>query len=324
MRITLSLAAALLALSPIALALAVEHPSRLYATPVPLDADDPGRVRIGALRYLGGWQLASDERRFGGISALIAEHGRFIGIGDAGSIMRFQIDARGRSIGSTVVPLEQGPGTGGRKSDRDAESATRDPATGRIWIGFETANALWRYAPDLRRAEAHVEPAEMAKWSPNRGAEALARLRDGRFLVLSEESERPDGSNAGLLYPSDPTTGKVVPLRFGYRAPPGYAVTDAAELPDGRLLVLHRRFTLLDGVSAKLAIVDLRAIAEGRTIGGNVVATLAPPLTVDNMEALAIERDGEQTILWIASDDNFSVMQRTLLLKFALEERSVR
>ena len=109
-------------------------------------------------------------------------------------------------------------------------------------------------------------------------------------------------------------------LRCGYRAPAGYAVTDAAELPDGRLLILHRRFTLLDGVSAKLAIVDPRAIAAGRTISGIEIATLAPPLTVDNMEGLAVERERGRTIVWIASDDNFSVLQRNLLLKFALKD----
>ena len=223
--------------------------------------------------------------------------------------------------GSPVIELAQGPGTAHRKSERDAESATRDPATGRIWIGFENVNELWRYSPDLSRAEAHVAPPEMARWPANTGAEAMVRLRDGRFVVFSEEDERPDGSNAGLLYPSDPTVGNVAPLRFGYRAPRGYAVTDAAELPDGRLLVLHRRFTVLDGVSAKLAIVDLRGVAEGKTIGGTTIATLAPPLTVDNMEGLAIEQDGEQTIVWIASDDNFSAVQRNLLLKFALAGR---
>jgi hypothetical protein len=38
------------------------------------------------------------------------------------------------------------------------------------------------------------------------------------------------------------------------------------------------------------------------------------------MEALAVERDGARTIIWIASDDNFNPMQRTLLMKFALAE----
>ena len=36
------------------------------------------------------------------------------------------------------------------------------------------------------------------------------------------------------------------------------------------------------------------------------------------MEALAITRDAEGALVWIASDDNFSTLQETLLLKFRL------
>ena len=48
------------------------------------------------------------------------------------------------------------------------------------------------------------------------------------------------------------------------------------------------------------------------------IARLAPPLTVDNMEALAIRREGGRTFIYLASDDNFSPLQRTLLMKFEL------
>ena len=130
MRSLLALAVAL-ALSPIAIALAIEKPQALRVTPVALDRDDPGRVRVGALTWLGGWQLTSGDRGFGGISSLIADHGRFIGVGDAGNIVRFRFD--GVHIGGEpVFPLAEGPGTGNRKSDRDSESSTRDPVSGRI------------------------------------------------------------------------------------------------------------------------------------------------------------------------------------------------
>jgi hypothetical protein len=32
-----------------------------------------------------------------------------------------------------------------------------------------------------------------------------------------------------------------------------------------------------------------------------------------------VSREGGRTILWLASDDNYNKLQRTLLLKFALE-----
>ena len=45
-----------------------------------------------------------------------------------------------------------------------------------------------------------------------------------------------------------------------------------------------------------------------------------PPLIVDNLEALAVERVGGALRIWIASDDNFSMLFRTLLLQFELME----
>ena len=51
------------------------------------------------------------------------------------------------------------------------------------------------------------------------------------------------------------------------------------------------------------------------------VARLTPSATVDNFEALAAFRAaGGETVLLIASDDNFNPAQRMLLLAFALVE----
>jgi hypothetical protein len=42
---------------------------------------------------------------------------------------------------------------------------------------------------------------------------------------------------------------------------------------------------------------------------------------VDNMEALAVHRTGQgELVLTLLSDDNFSSLQRTLLLQFTLAE----
>ena len=159
----------------------------------------------------------------------------------------------------------------------------------------------------------------MRRWPGNGGPEAMVRLANGRFMVFSEEQPGPLGSTEGLLFGGDPTLPGAQALRFGYRAPTGYRVTDGGQLPDGRVILLNRRFTLLEGVSAIVTIVDPREIVADHVLMPRIVAKLAPPMTVDNMEALSVEREGDRTILWIASDDNFSGLQRTLLLKFALE-----
>jgi hypothetical protein len=84
--------------------------------------------------------------------------------------------------------------------------------------------------------------------------------------------------------------------------------------------IIQRDVSLLGGIAAKLAVVDLAALDARRPVEGREIAYLTPPLTVDNMEALGITRESEQTIVWLASDDNYFPLQRTLLMKFALRE----
>src|SRR5690606_28950199 len=114
-------------------------------------------------------------------------------------------------------------------------------------------------------------------------------------------------------------------LLDGRRAGPVEYVTDGAFvpvdmdlLPDGSLLVLERRFSLLGGLGAQLRLVPAAQLGEPgwRPLP---VARLEPPLTVDNFEGLAVAgRGDEPPLVYIVSDDNFSPLQRTLLLQFRL------
>lgn len=299
----------------------LRDPPILTATPVALERGNPSRTRVGALRYLDGWVLQSPDGRFGSISALWADRGRFTAIADTGQMFRFRMDDGGKMSEVAFLPLPGVPNPADDKKGRDSESITVDRATGRAWIGFEQYQQIWRYAPGLARAEAHAAPAAMKDWPENGGPESLVRLRDGRFIVFAEQQEGPGDTFEALLFAGDPTDPATPPpLRFFYRGVAGYLPTDAAELPDGHLILLNRHFTLMDGVSAVVTIVDPRAIAKDAIVAGREIARLASPLTVDNMEAISVEQEGGRTILWIASDDNQQPIQRTLLMKFALEE----
>lgn len=292
----------------------------IIARAVPLDPGDRARMRVGGLRYLGGWTLKGGHPAFGGISAMAVAGDRFILLSDKGQLVRFRFDGK-RITQPSIAPLPAAPRNATIRRAPDSESMTvaRD---GRIWIGFEDRNQIWRYGPGLRRAEARGAPAAMVKWPGNRGPEAIVALPDGRFLVMSEgahEDGDPAGTSRALLFGGDPTRAAARPVLLHYRPPPGFSVTDAAALPDGRIIVLHRRFAMMEGISAIVSIVPADALAKRRVVSGRVVARLAPPLTVDNMEALAITREGGHDILWLASDDNFYPIQRTLLMKFALD-----
>jgi len=303
---------------------AMDGPITIVATALSLDSEDLARRRVGALRFLNVWKLTSDHPRFGGISAMAIDAGRVTALSDAGNLIRFSLPRRGRIAGATIHALPDGPGDGSRKQDRDTESLMMDRATGRFWVGFEHHNMIWRYAPGATRAEAKAAPKVMADWPKNGGPEAMLRLFDGRVLVFGEEAEEPDGTTAGLIFTGDPADPAARPRSFGYRAPAGYRVTDGAQLPDGRVILLNRHFALIDGISAAVTLIDPATIRPDSVVEGIEIARLAPPLTVDNMEALAVTRERGQTILWMMSDDNFNAVQRTLLLKFRLEESRAR
>lgn len=290
--------------------------SSIAFTPVPLDADHPGRSRIGQLEWLGGWELTSNDPRFGGISAMHVEGGQVLAVSDSGAVMRFAVPAAG-SPALAITELEEGPGRRFSKIDRDVEAMTVSGP--HAWLAFEQHNAVWRYRLADWRSDGSALPPAMAKWPENGGSEAMLRIgRD--FLIFSEEQERGDGTTEVLRFEGDPALGGTVAGQLRYRAPAGYRITDAALLPDGRVLYLNRRFTLWDGVSVKLVMGNVRDLSAGSRLEGREIAHFAPPVTIDNMEALSVAEEDGRTVVWMASDDNFSGMQRTLLLKFALGE----
>ena len=286
----------------------------LSFTPVPLNPRDPGQRRVGGLVFLEGWSLASDNPRFGSISAMHIADGHVFALSDAGSVFRFALPGHGPGR-VAIDPLPSGPGSPTRKTNRDTEALL--VRGNELLVAYERHNMIWRYRlPDLAMLSA-ARPAPMRRWPINSGAEAMTRLADGRYAVFAEVSNQHEFSPV-VLFDGDPSLPATRTLTLRHRRLEGFRVTDAAALSDGRVLLLNRRFGILEGISAIVSVVDQRDLIAGATLEPRVLAELSAPLTVDNMEALSVTRDGGRTIVWIASDDNFFPLQRTLLLKFAL------
>jgi len=280
-------------------------------TPVPLSEDDPGRGRLGALAFIGAWALTSNDPRVGGLSALHVEPGEALALSDAGWRIRLPLPPRPGPVRAEIAIVEQGPGPLGDKVNRDIESLV--VAKGEAWLGFEQSNAVWRYDPKTFAVRARAAPRAMARWSDNAGPEAMVRLADGRFLVFAEGG---GGDSEALLFAGDPAVTGTPVSRLRYRPPEGYRITDAALLPDGRLLLLNRSVGLFAGFTAKLTLAALPQ--PGAVITGRELAAFEGAVTRDNLEALSVTSEGGRTILWLASDDNYNPLQRTLLMKFAL------
>ena len=312
----------------LALALLVAHPTAaeplaLAARPVPLHAGDPERTRVGALLYRGGLELTSSDGRFGGLSGLLVSEdgGRMTAVTDQGHWVtaRLLYDAAGRLNGVAEAEIGELHGPGGAhlhgKSDRDSESLTRLPG-GAIVTAFERNHRLWRYPAGARPLTGQPlplpAPAALKALRSNSGIEALATLSDGALFALAEGRREAAESPAYLRRDGAWT-------ELSYRRHGGFRPTGATRLPGGDLLVIERSFNIIDGVAARLRRIAARTIVPGARLDGTAIAVLRPPLTVDNLEGVATRRTAAgETLIYLVSDDNFNLLQRTLLLLFAL------
>lgn len=323
----------LLALVAVAVLLA---PGTWLRSPVPAPVTDAGieihalrfgSTRLGALSVMGVWHLRSKHALFGSYSGLAAlGEGRFLAASDRGATLRFAIG--GGHPGSFALSRfgAGGPGELPDKHSVDIEALARDPATGRIWAAFEGSNAIERREADLSRP-VRVRPRAMAQWSGNSGPEAMARLADGRFVVLGEGATGWMGKEfPGLVFRGDPTAGGE-PLAFTFRAPDGFRPTDMAPLPDGRVLLLVRRIAIgwRPYFETALLVADPGRIAAGQSWTGTELARFKPPFPADNFEGLAVDpAAGFPVVITMISDDNRAIYQRTLLLRFSWDGRLSR
>jgi hypothetical protein len=282
-----------------------------------LNPDDPAQRYVGALAFIAAWELHSRNEAFGGISALTAlKNGRFVGIGDAGTLIGFGLSNGSRLTRPFIVPLPNAQGPDISYKDRDSEGIAYDPDSDQYWVGFEQRHAIRRYSGSLGRQTGIMRPREMQNWPNNKGAESIIRLKDGRFLVIAESVD--DRMHPALLFSGDPVERGTSITSFKFRPPTGYRVTDGVQLPDGRIAILNRSIGFPVGFSAKISLLNLPNISRDSIVSAKIIASLAAPLLVDNMEGIAVTREGDDTILWLISDNNFSIFQRTILMKFRL------
>lgn len=285
------------------------------------DSKQPERKNFGALRLMSAFHLQSKDPRFGGLSGLsFGADGRLYAVSDRGYWLSAKLrhDAGGAltdAIDWQIAPMltpAQLPVSG---SLADAEALTR-AADGTFLVGFEGTHRIWRYAAPpatFSSTPAPISvPAPLARAPRNGGIEGLTALPDGRLLALTEEFANPDGSFKGWLIDGQHFA------ELSYVPANGFRVTDCAALKSGDILVLERRFNLLQYLSARLVLVEGKALRPGAKISGRELLRLEAPLTVENFEGLAVQSTAKGEMLYLVSDDNYNPFQATLLLQFWL------
>jgi hypothetical protein len=293
------------------------------------DLRDRTRRRFGQLDFRSGLVLTSSFKPFGGLSALRldAKGEGFIAVNDKGDWFTGRIVYRGKELAG-LADVQSAPmlGVDGKpitsKKVYDSESLAIDGTT--LYVGIERANRIMKF--DFRRGgiASHGEeiavPPALRRLPYNKGAEGLVFVPkgmplEGTLIVLSERGLDASGNLIGFLI------GGARPGQFAIRRTNEFDVSDAALLPSGELLVLERKFSMLAGVGIRIRKIPLRAIAPGAVVDGPSIFDADLGHEIDNMEGLDVHRDETGAIvLTMVSDDNFSLLQRTLLLQFTLVE----
>jgi hypothetical protein len=301
------------------------------ARPIPsFDTRERSRVRFGELEYRSGLVLTSSFRGFGGLSGLRldAKGERFIAISDKAGWFTGRIVYKGREmIGLADVEASPMLGPDGKPitSRRwfDTEALALDGTL--VYVGLERVNQVLRFdfskSFTNTRGEPVALPPAMRRLPYNKGIEALVMVPKGNqplagtLIAISERGLDAQGNILGFLI------GGKSPGQFAVRRSDDFDVSDAVLLPSGSLLVLERRFSWLSGVGIRIRRIALSSIAPGALIDGPAIFNADLGHEIDNMEGIDAHVTPEgDTVLTLVSDDNFSLIQRNLLLQFTLVE----
>lgn len=282
----------------------------VVARPVALEWPEAASARL-----LGAVALTAGDSRFGGLSGLDVspDGGRVAMVSDRGTLFTAAVQRRGGALAGLadvrLHPLRDNRNEPVSGDFRDAEALARLPS-GDLVVAFEGEHRLWRYAAPGGRAFPVTPPEGFASLQINSGVEALAADALGRLYAIPERSG--DLARPFPVWRRD-TNGRWEAGRWPRRPP--YLVTGADIGSDGRLYVIERDFGWLGGWSMRLSRADLDDWPDLRP------ATLVELVRggIDNMESVAVWRtaEGELRALLLA-DDNFHVLQQTLLLEIAL------
>jgi hypothetical protein len=291
------------------------------------DPRDPSHVRYGSLEFRSGLMLTSPFRGFGGLSGLRLDRKgeQFIAVSDKGNWFTGRLTYRGKSL-TGLADVTSAPmlDSDGKKITArgwyDSESLALDGST--VYVGIERVNQILRFdfskGGILSRGQAMPVPQELSKLPFNKGLESLVFVPKGQplggtLIGISERGLDGAGNIKGFLI-GGPSPGQFTVKRSG-----NFDVSDTVLLPSGDLLLLERKFSMLEGVGIRIRRIRLSAVAPGAVIDGPAIFDVDLGYEIDNMEGIDshVTEDGE-TVLTLVSDDNFSMIQRTLLLQFTL------
>jgi hypothetical protein len=307
------------------------EPTSIAVTATPIvsfSTAQPERRTFGALTFRSGLELRSTFDGFGGFSGLWRAPGgeSLVALADNTQWLTARlVAAGGRLTGladAVIAPVLAQNGRPLRRT-RSYDTEGLAIAGGVAYVAIERTQELMRFNWGKEgvgaRAQPVPVPAEAKTLPRNQGLEAIgvAPAKSplaGSVIVIAEQAGGSTTAPTRGFILSGPRKGAFAVARSG-----GFDVTDLAFLPSGEVLLLERRASFFSGFGARIRRIAADAVYPEATVDGPVIFEADSGHQIDNMEGLAVHRDGAgETIVSMISDDNFSSLQRTVPLEFAL------
>jgi hypothetical protein len=308
--------------------------SSVTAEPLTVTASSLSRFALltkatsfGPFNWRGGIELASANRKFGGLSGLILtnECTALRAVSDAGrwltATVTYSGDAPAGLSRASIVPILDDKGKSPpSKRWGDAEAVAEVPS-GKTIVGFESRTRVGAYDLAGKGMTARFEnlnpPKDIVRGKRNGELESLGYFRSGalkgHYIAVAETNLDSQGNTRAWVW----NGGRS--FAFAIKQLETYNITDIALLPDGDILVLQRSYGAAAFPGMAVSRFPASTIAQGQTVQPETLLEARMPFyAIDNMEGLAVcERNGELRVN-ILSDNNFNTQrQRTLLLQFS-------
>ncbi|TWF50327.1 hypothetical protein FHW37_106290 [Neorhizobium alkalisoli] len=283
--------------------------------------------RFGLLEFVGGIEFSSSDSRLQSLSSIrFRPDGRhFVSVLDTGNWLTGAIerDGRGRISGLSdlsIEPILLRGGRPGSKTEADAEGlALRQ---GQAIVSFEQQHRVDVYpdpgfetSPPVRSLDFLIPRKELRR---NAGMETVVASPQssplkGGIVVVGERSLDENGNLYAAIL-DGPLKGRFTVVRHD-----PFDATDGAFLPNGDLILLERRFSMLGGVGMRMRRIKAADIHPGAVVDGEMLIEADMGAEIDNMEGIDVVTgtDGAPHLI-LVSDDNGNFFQRNVMLEFRL------